>query len=80
LYNDRIMKRKHVAYRTCVGCGKKRSQEELTRFIRSLRGTVSEDVFFNKEGRGAYICRDTKERCLVRAIQKNSFQRALPSR
>jgi uncharacterized protein len=69
---------KRVATRSCVGCGVFRLQDQLIRFIRSSRGTVVEDVYKNKAGRGAYLCKETKERCLIKAIAKHGFERALP--
>jgi predicted RNA-binding protein YlxR (DUF448 family) len=72
------MKRQHAAVRQCVGCTLKRDQSALTRFLRSVGGTVLEDLSLTREGRGAYVCSDTKERCLLKAIQRNSFDRSIP--
>lgn len=64
--------------RTCVGCGLKRTQKDMVRFIRGSRGTVIESPGTIRLSRGAYLCSDTKERCLIKAIQKRGFDRALP--
>jgi predicted RNA-binding protein YlxR (DUF448 family) len=69
----------HLVTRSCVGCGQKRPQEQLVRFVRSLRGSVVESAGEIRLGRGAYLCVDTKERCLIKAIQKRAFERNLPS-
>lgn len=68
---------KREAIRSCVGCGLKRPQSEMVRFIRSERGTVIESDG-SHHGRGAYLCLTTKEGCLIKAIQKRGFDRALP--
>ncbi|MDQ3239227.1 MAG: YlxR family protein [bacterium] len=64
--------------RKCVGCGLIREKIELSRFTRNCCGTVVEDVFRKMNGRGAYVCKATKEHCLIKAISKRSFDRALP--
>jgi uncharacterized protein len=69
---------KRETIRSCVGCGLKRPQNEMVRFIRSSRGTVIESTGTIRISRGAYLCSDTKERCLIKAIQKRGFDRALP--
>jgi predicted RNA-binding protein YlxR (DUF448 family) len=66
---------KREPIRSCVGCNKRRMQHEMVRFVRNSSGSVIE---INQLGRGAYLCADTKERCLIHAIQKRTFDRALP--
>jgi uncharacterized protein len=69
---------KRIAIRSCIGCGTVRPQNELVRFIRSGRGTVIEDSYKKNTGRGAYVCKITKERCLIKAISRHAFDRAIP--
>lgn len=64
--------------RTCVGCKAIRPQNSLVRLVRTSKGSVVEDPTIRLQGRGAYVCSDTKERCLVLAIKRRAFERALP--
>ncbi len=64
--------------RTCVGCRTVRFQNELVRFVRTLKGSVVEDSTLRMSSRGAYLCLNTKERCLIIAIKKRAFEKALP--
>ncbi len=66
---------KREPIRSCVGCNKRCIQREMVRFVRNASGSVTET---NELGRGAYLCSDTKERCLTHATQKRIFDRALP--
>ncbi len=59
--------------RTCVGCGRRRTQAELVRFSGAPGGLK---VHLGRgEGRGAYCCPDP--RCLEWTIKRNALQRAL---
>ena len=64
---------KHVATRTCAGCGRKAPQPELLRFcavegrlVPAARGTP---------GRGVYTCR--RLICFERARDRRAFARTL---
>ncbi len=74
------MAKKQKPSRTCVGCHTVRPKNELVRFVRTSKGTVVEDPTSRLRGRGAYVCSETKERCLVLAIKKRAFDRALPGK
>ncbi len=54
--------------RTCVGCAKKKSPDQLVRLRISDGGHTS-------LGRGAWICRDSLG-CFERAAERGQFQRA----
>lgn len=75
------MKRNHRPERTCIGCGRRRGQEELVRFqvdegvhpprvVRSDRGS--------RAGRGAYLC--VNPECLDAALGRRGFSRAFRGR
>jgi len=72
------MKARQIRLRTCIGCGTVRIQSQMVRFVRNLRGSVIENEGEIRLGRGAYLCEVSKESCLVKAIQRRSFDRALP--
>lgn len=59
--------------RTCVGCGRRRTQAELVRFSGAPGGLT---VHLGRgEGRGAYCCPDP--RCLEWTVKRKALQRAL---
>jgi predicted RNA-binding protein YlxR (DUF448 family) len=58
--------------RTCVGCGAKATQRELTR-LRLVEGQVTVDVG-RSGGRGAWL--HPAQKCLERAMKRRSFGRA----
>ena len=67
-------KPKKVPLRKCLGCGEMKPKRELIRAVRSPEGEISLDLTGKKNGRGAYICRDS--RCLTAAIKAKRFERA----
>ncbi|MBQ2965145.1 MAG: YlxR family protein [Clostridia bacterium] len=67
-------KPKKVPLRKCLGCGEMKPKRELIRAVRSPEGEISLDLTGKKNGRGAYICRDSK--CLTAAIKAKRFERA----
>ena len=67
-------KPKKVPLRKCLGCGEMKPKQELIRAVRSPEGEISLDLTGKKNGRGAYICRDSK--CLTAAIKAKRFERA----
>ena len=58
--------------RTCAGCGRKASQEELLRFV-ACDGTLAHSP--RGPGRGVYTCR--RLACFERAAELRSFARTL---
>lgn len=52
----RLLKRKKVPMRMCVGCGAKRPKREMLRIVRTPEGEFTVDVTGRKNGRGCYIC------------------------
>ena len=61
-----------VPTRTCAGCGRKASQEELLRFV-ALDGTLAPSE--KGPGRGVYTCR--RLACFERAAARRAFNRTL---
>ena len=42
--------------RSCAGCNLKAPKRHLIRIVRSKSGEVELDLYYNKIGRGVYIC------------------------
>ncbi|QQR46356.1 YlxR family protein [Myxococcus xanthus] len=59
--------------RTCVGCGSRRLQAELTRFVIGPGGAIEVDRKRRLPGRGAYLC---GAGCLTAALKRKAFGRA----
>ena len=59
--------------RSCIGCGAKRAQEELTRLAVGSEGAVVVDRDRLLPGRGAYLC---GAGCLAAAVKRKAFGRA----
>ena len=69
------MWRKHVAMRTCAGCGAKDDKRQLVRIVRTAGGGIEVDDAGKKPGRGAYLCRRLS--CWERGIAKDRLGHAL---
>lgn len=61
--------------RTCVGCRRRRSKDELLRVVRSPDGGVRLDPGGDAPGRGAYVCPDVG--CFDRGTRRKHLGRAL---
>lgn len=59
--------------RSCLGCGTKRAQRELTRVALDPEGEVVVDRERRLPGRGAYLC---GAGCLTAALKRKAFGRA----
>lgn len=60
--------------RKCVACGIRTEKNNLIRLAK-LNSQVFIDVDKNKDGRGAYICKNHK--CFQKAVKNRSLYRAL---
>ncbi len=65
---------KKIPERTCIGCGQKKEKKDLIRIVHTPEDTFSIDPTGRKNGRGAYICRDSA--CLEKAIKRKALDRA----
>jgi predicted RNA-binding protein YlxR (DUF448 family) len=66
------MKRGHVPFRTCKGCGRKAAKTELIRLVWS-DGALQEDLDARLSGRGVYSCEN--ERCRKQLTKKKKMLR-----
>ena len=56
---------KKIPLRQCTGCHEMKPKNELVRIIKTPEGEVCLDKTGKKNGRGAYICNDSKCRELL---------------
>lgn len=69
------MKVKKVPQRMCTGCMEMKPKKELIRVVKSTEGDISVDLTGKKNGRGAYVCKNTE--CLEKAFKAKRLQRNL---
>ncbi|MDE6732754.1 MAG: YlxR family protein [Oscillospiraceae bacterium] len=65
---------KRVPQRKCVGCGEMIGKKGALRVVRDKDGNFYVDPTGKKNGRGAYICNDTK--CLELAKKGKKLERS----
>jgi uncharacterized protein len=63
--------------RTCIGCRQVRGKRELVRLVLPAEGPVAVDPTGRRNGRGAYICRQSGTTCLDQARKRKAVTRAL---
>ena len=63
--------------RTCVGCRTVRPKRELIRIVLPAKGPAALDPTGKRNGRGAYLCRETGTNCLAQARRRRVLVRAL---
>ena len=73
LHTEESCTDKRIPLRTCVGCNKKRTKQELLRVVRGPDGRIAVDVTGRMNGRGAYLCKDMA--CLEAALKRKGFNR-----
>ncbi len=59
--------------RSCIGCGARKAQSELTRVVVGPEGGLVVDRKRRLPGRGAYLC---GAGCLTAAVKRKAFGRA----
>ena len=62
--------------RMCTGCRERKPKEELIRVVRTPEGPVVIDKTGRRNGRGAYLCRDSLP-CLEKAVKSRMLERSL---
>ncbi|MEZ2391093.1 YlxR family protein [bacterium RCC_150] len=73
-----LLQARHQPARTCIGCRKQGSRNELIRLVAEGGGSpvVLVDVRRRMAGRGAWL--HPSSTCLTLAIKRRAFARALP--
>lgn len=66
---------KKVPLRQCTGCGDMKSKKEMLRVIKTPDGDIILDETGKKNGRGAYICKNSS--CLEKARKNKGIERSL---
>ncbi|HZA40860.1 MAG TPA: YlxR family protein [Actinomycetota bacterium] len=61
--------------RTCVGCRRRRLQEELLRIAKGPDGSLTVGARVRAPGRGAYVCFDPE--CVRRALASGALSKSL---
>lgn len=69
-----MLKPKKIPMRMCVGCQQMRPKKELLRVVRDSDNSICIDPTGKKNGRGAYICRNTE--CLDKVRSGKRLERA----
>ena len=52
--------KKKIPLRQCVGCAERKAKNELIRVVRTPEGEIALDSTGRKNGRGVYLCHNTK--------------------
>lgn len=70
---------KKIPLRTCIGCGEKKTKNELISIIKSPKNesTTSFEVFeknVKKDGRSAYICKNSE--CFKKAVKHRKLEKS----
>jgi len=69
------VKPKKIPMRRCVACHQMKDKRELIRVVRSPEGEIFIDPTGKKNGRGAYLCRNSD--CIAKARKAKSLSREL---
>lgn len=64
-----------IPMRQCTGCREMKSKKEMLRVLRTPEGEIVLDTTGKKNGRGAYLCRQTQ--CLEKAVKSKGLERSL---
>ena len=64
--------------RMCIACREMKDKNAMLKIVKNKNGTIEIDKRYDKEGRGAYLCKDincynicVKKKCLNRAFKSN---------
>lgn len=64
---------KHVPLRSCIVCRAQKDKRELVRIVKQKDGTIVLDPTGKLDGRGAYVCRDSK--CIDELEKRRALNR-----
>ncbi len=66
---------KKIPLRKCIGCQEMKNKNEMIRILRTPEGEIVLDATGKKNGRGAYLCRDSE--CFQKAVKNRGIERSL---
>lgn len=69
------MKKRKIPIRKCLGCGENKEKKELIRIVKTPDGEIVVDTSGRVNGRGAYICNNSK--CFELAFKNRSISQSL---
>ncbi len=69
---------KKTPLRMCVGCQQMREKKEMIRVLRTKDGEFCIDQTGRKNGRGAYLCKNTD--CLEKAVKNHGLDRSFKTK
>ncbi len=72
------MKTKKIPMRMCLGCGEMKPKKELIRVVKAADDSISLDFTGKKNGRGAYICKNSE--CFAKARKARRFEKSFSCR
>ncbi len=72
------MKTQKIPMRMCLGCNEMKPKKELMRVVKSPEGEISLDFTGKKNGRGAYLCKNSQ--CFENARKTRRFEKSFSCR
>lgn len=69
-----MAKQRKIPMRMCIGCRESKPKIELIRIVKNKEGEIFVDFTGRKNGRGAYVCKDTS--CLESVIKSSRLEKA----
>ena len=64
-----------IPMRMCTGCREMKPKRELMRIVKTPSGEIKADATGKLNGRGAYICPDSK--CLAKSVKSKRLENVL---
>ena len=69
----KMNQQKNNPQRTCMGCNHKTDKQKLIRIVKNKDNQIMIDKEYKNDGRGAYICNNSK--CLEKLIKTNRLSK-----
>ena len=67
------MKQRKIPQRKCIVCGENKDKNDLIRIVKNKEEGIILDPTGEKNGRGAYICKE--EKCINEAKKKRKLEK-----
>lgn len=65
---------KKIPVRQCIGCGEMKNKKDMMRILRTPEEEIMLDLTGKKNGRGAYLCKQSE--CLKLARKNKGLERS----
>ena len=66
---------KKIPVRQCIGCGEMKNKKDMMRILRTPEEEIILDLTGKKNGRGAYLCKQSE--CLKLARKNKGLERSI---